>query len=394
MLIPYGTDAPVNHFPWSTIALIVVNVLLFGATVASLDSKQASPLVMGLCLQYDRIQPTQWLTNNFMHAGLLHLLGNMLFLWVFGLVVEGKLGWWKFLLLYLLMGTMAGALEQLTMFYISDGQGFSLGASGVIYGMIALAMMWAPKNDIHCMLFLSLYPRMFDLPILSFAALYLAMQAFFFWLGGFRMSSEALHLTGFAVGVPFAWLLWYRRWVDCEGWDLWTLYFTSEQQRQATREDRRTERLRDSTRQVRDEHRQQQQQISESIQQAVDANNSAAALAIYRKYAEKLRLNERLPPTLLAKLIGIHHGQQQWEASIPMMVVLLSRVPGKPTIAARLKLAQILLQVTDQPKQAVAVLRKLPAELDAAAERHKRQLLKIAKTALQDGSLEADIQDW
>ena len=49
----------------------------------------------------DGIHPLQWLTNIFLHAGFFHLVGNMIFLWTFGFVVEGKLGWLPFTALYL-----------------------------------------------------------------------------------------------------------------------------------------------------------------------------------------------------------------------------------------------------------------------------------------------------
>ena len=76
------------------------------------------------------------------------------------------------------------------------------------------------------------------------------------------------------------------------------------------------------------------------------------------------------------------------------MVELLRRFPAERTIAARLKLAQILLQVTDQPRQAVAVLKKLPPQLSAKQLQQRNQLARLAKKSLADGSLEVEIQDW
>ena len=57
-----------------------------------------------------RLHPIQWVTHNFLHYDVLHLAGNMLFLWSFGIVVEGKLGAFKFLMTYLAIGTLHGAL--------------------------------------------------------------------------------------------------------------------------------------------------------------------------------------------------------------------------------------------------------------------------------------------
>ena len=66
------------------------------------------------------LHPAQWLTSHFAHADMMHLVGNMAFLWSFGLIVEGKLGWWKTLVTYLGVGIVHGAFTQLVM----------LGASG------------------------------------------------------------------------------------------------------------------------------------------------------------------------------------------------------------------------------------------------------------------------
>ena len=109
MIIPYSTDAPIYHFPWMTIALIVVNCLTFAITGMGHNNE-------GWLLQYGNgLHPLEWVAYNFLHFGLGHLIGNMFFLWAFGIVVEGKLGWWKFLGVYLSIGILGGFLIQVTM---------------------------------------------------------------------------------------------------------------------------------------------------------------------------------------------------------------------------------------------------------------------------------------
>ena len=95
----YSTDAPVYYWPFTTVAMIVVNVLVFVWEVANPDSVQSLSLETG-----SGLHPAQWLTLNFTHDGFFHLAGNMIFLWAFGLIVEGKLGWWKTLIIYLGLG--------------------------------------------------------------------------------------------------------------------------------------------------------------------------------------------------------------------------------------------------------------------------------------------------
>src|SRR5947208_1720658 len=100
MLIPYTTDASLRYFPWATIGLIAVNAVVFFAT----GMGDAAGIVAYGVEYGNGLHPLQWITSIFMHVHFAHLIGNMLFLWVFGMIVEGKLGWWKFLAVYLSLG--------------------------------------------------------------------------------------------------------------------------------------------------------------------------------------------------------------------------------------------------------------------------------------------------
>ncbi len=86
MLIPLSTDAPIYHFPWATIAVIVVNVALYLAGITP-DNEAVKPYL----LEYAKgLHPLQWLSASFLHDSLVTLIVNMIFVWTFGLVVEGK----------------------------------------------------------------------------------------------------------------------------------------------------------------------------------------------------------------------------------------------------------------------------------------------------------------
>ncbi len=147
---------------------------------------------MWLTLEFDKVAPLQWLTNNFMHADILHLVGNMFFLWGFGLVIEGKLGWWRFFCLYLVVGLIYGAIVQITMLLVSDGTGLALGASGALFGLMAIAVVWAPQSEMNCFMWAGIFSRIVQISIITFGLIYLAFQVFFFIISGYRMSSEAL----------------------------------------------------------------------------------------------------------------------------------------------------------------------------------------------------------
>ncbi|MEL6109733.1 MAG: rhomboid family intramembrane serine protease, partial [Planctomycetota bacterium] len=123
---PYGTDAPKYHYPIVTLVVIALNVIVFFFT--GLGDYQDH---RWLILNYDQINPLQWVTAAFMHAGFAHLIGNMVFLWVFGQIVEGKTGNWLFAASYLTLASVFGAVVQIPMFLFFGGEGGALGASGV-----------------------------------------------------------------------------------------------------------------------------------------------------------------------------------------------------------------------------------------------------------------------
>ncbi|EMI18618.1 Peptidase S54, rhomboid [Rhodopirellula maiorica SM1] len=220
LIAPYTTDAPVYHLPIVTGGLVATNIVIFCLTTlqVALGNIEVESIEW-LILQFDTINPLQWISCAFMHADLMHLLGNMLFLWAFGLVVEGKIGNLPFLALYLLMALVGGIIVQLPMFILGN-EGGALGATGVIFSLLVIAMLWAPENEMDCFWLVGFRMGTFEVRIISLASAFLMMQLVFLAIGGFSMSSEMLHLIGVAVGLPIGLLMLRQDWVDCEGWDV------------------------------------------------------------------------------------------------------------------------------------------------------------------------------
>ncbi|MCG6156927.1 rhomboid family intramembrane serine protease [Rubinisphaera margarita] len=215
-LIPIGTDAPIYHWPYGTVALIVINTLLFFLV--------PDPSIFAM--HYGGgVNPIEWVTASYMHGDIFHLVGNMIFLWGFGIIVEGKIGWLQFLTVYNVIGFLQNSLLQLLMplLGLSEPGDASLGASNAIYGLLAMALVWAPKNELTVFLFIFLIriiARVFDCYILTFGVIYIGFQFTLAWLWGFRLGSEMLHLAGAWVGLVIGLLYLKLKWVDCEGWDL------------------------------------------------------------------------------------------------------------------------------------------------------------------------------
>jgi len=226
MIIPWGSDAPLYHRPIATIALMALNVLSF--VVFPARAYEDWTLVLG-----GGINPLQWLTNIFMHAGWFHLIGNMIFLWTFAMIVEGKLGWWAFLLIYLGLGIGESALMQVVVH--SEVPLHMLGASGIILGLLAMCLVWAPKNEVLCIVFFRFAPNVFDLSILWFVAIYILLDVVTAGLTGLVMANLlehsrgailalALdHSIGLVLGFVLAVVLLKLDLVDCENWDLFAV---------------------------------------------------------------------------------------------------------------------------------------------------------------------------
>src|SRR5271166_1783600 len=245
IVIPTGTDAPIYHWPYATAALIVLNVaLLFmvppvAGTVRLDEDDNVIEDVQtvsnferySLAIGDGRLHPVQWVTHNFLHFGYLHLAGNMLFLWAFGIVVEGKLGVLKYLLAYLAIGTLHGAFVQILLRNSGMDQ-HAAGASAVVYGLLAVCMVWAPRNELNCIVILLFGFRTlvfhWDLYYTTVALLYIGEQALglAFWgtIGGKLMITELGHLSGAFWGTIVAVAMLKAGLVDCEGWDLFSLW--------------------------------------------------------------------------------------------------------------------------------------------------------------------------
>jgi membrane associated rhomboid family serine protease len=382
VLIPYNTDAPIYHFPWATIGLIVANSLLYLVS-ATAEPAEVEPWIL---IFGDGLHPLQWVSNNFLHAGFLHLLGNMIYLWTFGLIIEGKLGWWRFLGLYLLICTLYGAILQVVML---GSEGGALGASGAIYGLIATALVWAPRNEISCWLIIGLRPMELELSVIFLATLYIIWEFVSAGIGGFAMSSEVLHLTGAGIGAAFGVALLKLQWVDCEGWDVFTVLAgrerTSRERFQAESQPIKQPGLNSGSVEIR-------KSINELSEQ-IEAANAPAAREAYDRHISRFP-SAAIPEAELISLIVLLHNAKDWSASLKPMVDYLRRFPENSS-RMRLKLAQILLLHENRPQKALQVIQKIPpGSLDDKLEAAREKIVAHAEELAASGELEMEDDQW
>src|SRR5947209_19825054 len=150
-MIPLTVDVPMKRLPWANWGLILTTVVISLAvpsataevTIRSrevLTHYHYSPLV----LQREGFAAYQFVTALFQHADLIHLFGNMLFLFVFGNAINAKLGHGGFLASYLGIGV----LVHLVWLAVGGGEAY-LGASGAIMGVCGMFLVLYPRNDVR-----------------------------------------------------------------------------------------------------------------------------------------------------------------------------------------------------------------------------------------------------
>jgi membrane associated rhomboid family serine protease len=215
-VLPLKDNVPTRRFPVLTVAIIVANFLVFilwqsaGAEPAFrnslLDGAYFPCEVEGSCRGPGWSWPVNLFTSMFMHASWSHILGNMLFLWIFGNNVEDTLGRFRFLVFYLAGGVAATAVQSfVTLGYgaAGDARVPNLGASGAIAAVLGAYFLLVPQGRV---LTLVLPFFIFEIPAVVFLGIYFVYQLV---IGGYSfVHPEAgggvayfAHLGGIAFGL-------------------------------------------------------------------------------------------------------------------------------------------------------------------------------------------------
>ena len=169
-MIPLRDVIPSRTKPVITISLIVINVLIF-LFQASLSDRAQEAFVYAFGLVPAYFSFATVFTSMFVHGGFAHLIGNMLFLWIFGDNVEDRLGHGRYLTFYFLCGFLA-ALSQL--FLDPDSTVPMVGASGAIAGVMGAYLVLYPHSRV-----LMLFPFpvfLFELPAIAFLGMWFFVQ--------------------------------------------------------------------------------------------------------------------------------------------------------------------------------------------------------------------------
>jgi membrane associated rhomboid family serine protease len=261
-VIPLKDDIPTRRFPVLTVAIILINVVVFfafqdarlsfsGAAVNDqkvvdygaipyefthpgkecFAPQQGTPGTQVVCEgqeievkdslgQFQTVkvpddvpksqtgdQPPAWLTlfsSMFMHGGILHIAGNMLFLWIFGNNIEDSMSRWRFALFYLLGGAVALAAQTAI---DPSAATPTIGASGAVAGVLGAYALLYPRARVVTVVFIILFVTILELPALLVLGLWFLLQVFYGTaelgqpLGGSGGVAYFAHIGGFLFGL-------------------------------------------------------------------------------------------------------------------------------------------------------------------------------------------------
>ena len=172
-MLPIGDDNSARRItPVVTYALIALNVLFFLVEMSGGEAFiQRWAFVPRRFLADPAGDFLTLFTAMFMHAGWLHLIGNMLYLWIFGDNVEDRFGHLKFLVFYLVAG-IAATFSQLA--FSADSAVPNLGASGAVAGVLGSYLLLYPRGRVHVMMGRGVVPA----PAIVVIGLWFVLQLF------------------------------------------------------------------------------------------------------------------------------------------------------------------------------------------------------------------------
>ena len=180
-MLPLRDNVPTRSFPIVTAALIAANVLVWVLyqlpdLQGSVDELAYHPCeVEGSCPTVGQDWPLTAFTSMFMHGSWLHLLGNMLFLWIFGNNIEDSLGRIRYLLFYLVGGLAATAVQTfVTLMYASEADATipNVGASGAVSAVLGAYLLLLPRAKVLTVIFFILR----EVPAILFLGIWFAFQ--------------------------------------------------------------------------------------------------------------------------------------------------------------------------------------------------------------------------
>jgi len=209
-MFPIRDHNPSQTVPWVTLTLIAVNVVVFFTTLPALSNEAAAQdFLVRFAVIPAVSDPVTFVTSQFLHGGLLHLAGNMWFLWLYGDNLEDEMGHFPFLGFYLACGVAAALAQSLSEPASTIPM---VGASGAIAGVMGGYLLLFPRARIDILVILLIFFRIFAIPAWVVLGLWFALQ-----IGSGAATPAGVggvaywaHAGGFVAGLALTFPLWRR----------------------------------------------------------------------------------------------------------------------------------------------------------------------------------------
>ena len=212
MVIPLRDINPRQSFPIITVGLIALNVVAFFYEL-SLGDQLSRFFLENAFIPVEYFEPGNWfsdarsmLVSMFLHGGWSHLLGNMLYLWIFGDNIEDNVGRGTYVAFYLFCGWFATMAHA----YTNAGSPVpAIGASGAISGVLGAYLVMFPRTRVLTLIPLGYFIRIAELPALAVLGMWFVLQLF---NGTLSLGAQGggvawwAHIGGFVAGMVLGFL--------------------------------------------------------------------------------------------------------------------------------------------------------------------------------------------
>jgi len=208
-VFPLYDENPTQTRPYVTWTLIAANIVVFalqlsrGFTDADFLEYGAIPahLLQGQSLY-------TLFTSMFMHGGFLHIIGNMLYLFIFGDNVEDRFGHIKFLILYLVFGIASGIAHSWIIFQFNPSEALvpAIGASGAISGVLGAYILFYPRANVVTLVFLGYFATTAKIKSVFYLGFWFLLQFFSGVFDPYGGVAYWAHIGGFIAGLLVAFL--------------------------------------------------------------------------------------------------------------------------------------------------------------------------------------------
>ncbi|MDD5434485.1 MAG: rhomboid family intramembrane serine protease [Nitrospira sp.] len=208
-MIPLKDDNPTSTYPYVTIGIIILNVIVFFYEVslgsyfpAFMDRYGAKPLLL-LTMTSPHGYPSSYITvftSMFLHGGLLHIAGNMLYLWIFGNNIEDSMGHFRFIIFYLLSGIIA----VYTFSLVTPRSVIPMvGASGAVSGVLGAYLILFPRAKVLTLVPFGFYIQLIKVPAVFVLGMWIVVQILNGSVSGRTGGGVAwfAHIGGFVGGM-------------------------------------------------------------------------------------------------------------------------------------------------------------------------------------------------